>query len=348
MSAQRKEIHHKLPKRMAYILLGLALIIVALLILAYPFLFSRTETAATIRIPANATPAMLADSLSKYYGKSFSSRVMRIYGLRPVNLSHRHGSYRIEAGENPINVARRLTRGGQTPVRITVNGFRDLNLLCERIASKLDFPADSLRNAIKDADLLGSYGLTPDKAMALFINDTYEVYWNVSPRELINKIGNNYTSYWSEENIRKAKDLGLEPADAMILASIVDEETNDSSEKGTIGRLYINRLQKGMRLQSDPTVRFALNDFTIRRVKAEHLKANSPYNTYIRSGLPPGPIRTTSRATLDAILNSTPNSYLYMCAKEDFSGSHNFAVTFDEHSQNARRYRNALNQRGIK
>ena len=134
----------------------------------------------------------------------------------------------------------------------------------------------------------------------------------------------------------------------MIICSIVDEESNAKSEKGTIGRLYINRLKKGMKLQADPTVRFALNDFTIRRVTRNHLTVDSPYNTYQVEGLPPGPIRTTSVETIDAVLNSQPNDYLYMCAKEDFSGTHNFAADYATHQENARRYQNALNERGIK
>ncbi|MDE6028396.1 MAG: endolytic transglycosylase MltG, partial [Muribaculaceae bacterium] len=130
--------------------------------------------------------------------------------------------------------------------------------------------------------------------------------------------------------------------------SIVDEETNAKEEKGAIGRLYINRLKKGMKLQADPTVRFALNDFTIRRVKGEHLKADSPYNTYRYPGLPPGPIRTTGKTTIDLLLDSAPNDYLFMCAKEDFSGTHNFASTYAEHQENARKYQKALDVRGIK
>lgn len=332
---------------MLFILLGVALIIAVMLALAYPLLFRHTEASATIRIPANATQASLRDSVSKYLGESFASNVMNLYRIHPVDLASRHGSYLIPQGSNPLSAYRKLTRGGQTPVKITVNGFRHPDLLCGRIAAKLDFSADSLRSALDDTALMGSYGLTPEQALSLFIDDTYEVYWTVSPKELIAKIGNNYNSYWTEENMRKADSLGLSPAEVMTLASIVDEETNDISEKGTIGRLYVNRLNKGMRLQSDPTVRFALNDFTIRRVRADHLKVDSPYNTYLHAGLPPGPIRTTSRTTLDAILNSSPNPYLYMCAKEDFSGSHNFAATFAEHSQNARRYRDALNKKGI-
>lgn len=349
VAIKKKQHHTRLPKRMLYILLGLTLFIAIGLIFLYPYVFSRTHSEAVIRIPANATEQNVTDTLTKYYGKKYASRIMRLAALRKVDFSKRHGLYRIEEGTNALSVMRRISYGGQTPVKLTVNGFRSLDLLCDRIASKLDFTADSLKTYLADPEHLRQYGLTPRQALALFLDDTYEVYWSASPEELINKIGQNFMNYWYQgDNSRKVAEMGITPADAMILASLADEETNAASEKGTIARLYFNRLKKGMRLQSDPTVRFALGDFTIRRVKGEHLKVNSPYNTYQHAGLPPGPIRTTSRATLDSFLSSPPNDYLYMCAKEDFSGTHNFATNFAEHSLNAKRYRQALDQRGIK
>ena len=349
MAIKKKQTQKRFPGKMLYILLGLTLFIAIGLIALYPYVFSHTHSEATIRIPANATEQNVADTLTKYYGKKYASHVMRLASMKKVDFSKRHGLYTIEEGTNAFGTMRRIAYGGQTPVRLTINGFRSLDLLCNRIASKLDFSADSLKRYLADSENLRQYGLTPAQAMALFMDDTYEVYWSASPEELINKIGRNYMDYWYQgDNSRKVAEMGITPADAMVLASIADEESNATTEKGTIARLYLNRLKKNMRLQSDPTVRFALNDFTIRRVKGEHLKVNSPYNTYLHTGLPPGPIRTTSRATLDSFLSSTPNDYLYMCAKEDFSGTHNFAVTFAEHSQNARRYRQALDKRGIK
>ncbi len=332
---------------MSFILLGLAFIITVFLILVYPVVMERTGSTATIRIPANATAQTVTDSLSKYYGNGFARKVVRLCKLRNVNFAARHGAYEIPAGANAITAMRRISSGGQTPVRITINGFRNLDLLCSRIAAKMEFSEADMREALADPATLQPYGLTFNQALALFLDDTYEVYWTTSPRELIAKIGSNYSSYWNAANRSKAEALGISPADITIVASIADEETNKAAEKGTIGRLYINRLKKGMRLQSDPTIRFALGDYSIRRVTRKHLGVDSPYNTYTHSGLPPGPIRTTSRATLDAILNSEPSNYLYMCAKEDFSGTHNFATSFEEHSQNARRYQRALNERGI-
>ena len=348
MNAKRNEIQSKLPKRLLYSLLGLAFIIIAFLLLLYPVIIERTEKAAIIRIPANATSAMVHDSIAKYYGNGFASKVTRLCKVRGTDFATRHGAYEIPEGSNALTAMRRLTRGGQTPVRITINGFRDIDLLCRRIAAKMEFTEHDLRAALADPAVLEPYGLDYNQAMALFLDDTYEVYWTTSPQELIAKIGRNYSSFWNDINRNKAEALGTTPAEIMTVASITDEETNKLSEKGTIGRLYINRLRKGMRLQADPTVRFALKDYSIRRVTRKHLGVESPYNTYIHKGLPPGPIRTTSRATLDAILDSEPNDYLYMCAKEDFSGTHNFATSFEEHPRNARRYQKALNARGIR
>ncbi|MDE5870105.1 MAG: endolytic transglycosylase MltG, partial [Muribaculaceae bacterium] len=303
---------------------------------------------AIIKIPRNATEKNVTDSLSKYFGDKFASQVMKIARFPKGDPAQRHGAYLIQKGDNPISVARRLTHGAQQPVNITINGFRSLENLTDRISAKLDFPADSLRSLLSNKEVMATYGLTPEQALALFIDDTYQVYWSASPAEVIKKIGDNYLTVWNEQRKKKASDLGLSPDQIMTVCSIADEETNAASEKGTIGRLYINRLDKGMKLQADPTVRFALNDFTIKRVKGEHLKADSPYNTYKYAGLPPGPIRTTSKTTIDLVLDSKENDYLYMCAKEDFSGTHNFASDYNTHLENARKYQQALDKRGIK
>ena len=156
-----------------------------------------------------------------------------------------------------------------------------------------------------------------------------------------------YDKCWNEEQVKKAENLGLTPTQVSTIASIAEEETNNVKERGVVGRLYMNRVQKNMPLQADPTVKFALQDFSLRRIKNEHLKVNSPYNTYKNPGLPPGPIKIPSKTTIDSILDSEPHDFIYMCAKEDFSGLHNFAVTYKEHMQNAAKYRNALNKRKI-
>ena len=211
-------------------------------------------------------------------------------------------------------------------VMFHINGFRLLPVLEEKVAARFDFTPDSIAAVLADAGALKDYGLTPEQAMSLFINDSYRFFWNASPAEVVKKVGAHYLDVWTPERKAKAEALGLTPADVMTLASIVDEESGKTDEKGAIGRLYINRLQRGMKLQADPTVRYAGGDFTIKRVKNPN-SIESPYNTYIHAGLPPGPIRTTSVATIDAILDSKPHDFIYMCAKEDFSGYHNFAAT---------------------
>lgn len=334
-------------RAMLYVLLGLSVCIIAFLVALYPIVAVTADREANIRIPAGADAGQVADSLRKYCGDEFTRNVMRLTRLRNTDFSRRHGAYTIPEGANAFDAARRLSSGAQTPVRLTINGFRSLSILIDRVSRKMEFPADSLRAALSDPSLMAEYGLTTEQAMALFLDDTYEIYWTASARDLVRKFGENYRFLWSAGHTRAAAEMGLTPADVMTIASIVDEETNEAAEKGTIGRLYINRLQNNMRLQADPTVRFAIGDFTIQRISGADLRTDSPYNTYMHNGLPPGPIRTTSAATVTSILDSEPNNYLYMCAKEDFSGTHNFAVSYDEHLLNAMRYQAALDRRGI-
>lgn len=339
--------HAQTGRTMLFILLGLVVCIGVFLAAIYPMIITKSEKEADIKVPANATQAMVKDTLTKYFGTKYAADVLRLAKLRNTDISKRHGAYTIPAGNNVFNTMRKLTSGAQTPVRITINGFRDMSKLIESVSRKMEFPADSLRAALSDRTILGQYGLAPDNAMSLFMNDTHEVYWTTTASGLIAKIGETYNRFWDDKRKHLARGLGLTPAEVTIIASITDEETNDIDEKGTIGRLYINRLHNNMRLQADPTVRFAMGDFTIKRILHKDLATESPYNTYLHHGLPPGPIRTTSGRTIDAILNSEPNDYLYMCAKEDMSGSHNFASTYQEHVKNALRYQSKLDARDI-
>lgn len=334
-------------RKMLYLLLGLSACICIFMFLIYPVVRSGSDEEITIKIPAGATSQSVRDTLTKYYGDSFTANVIRLASLRGVDLSTRHGAYKMPPGASAFSVARQLTSWGQTPVRITINGFRDMPHMIELISRKMEFPEDSLRAALNDSVLLAEYGVTPRNAMAIFMDNTYEAYWTASARDLVRKIGDNYSYFWNPARQRAAADLGLTPAEIMTLASIVDEETNLESEKGTIGRLYLNRLRNNMKLQADPTVRFAIGNFTIQRISHNDLKYESPYNTYLHPGLPPGPIRTTSECTVDEIMKSEPNNYLYMCAKEDFSGGHNFSASYNEHLQNAARYQAALDRQGI-
>ncbi len=321
--------------------------VVCTFFLVAPIFIVGTDNDAIIRIPDGASRETVRDSLAKYFGESYATRVDRLIEARNTDMSRRNGAYRIRKGDTPFNAMRRLTGGSQEPVRVTINGFRSLTDLTDRIGRKMEFPADSLRMVLKDSALLSRYSLTPEQALSLFVEDSYDVYWSVDAVAFTEKIGHHYLNVWNGRRRAEAAALGLTPSEVMIVASIVDEETNKADEKGRIGRLYINRLNAGMPLQADPTVRFALGDFSIRRVNSGHLKTDSPYNTYLHKGLPPGPIRTTSTATIDAILGSLPSEDLYMCAREDFSGYHNFASDYNEHLANARRYQEELDRRNI-
>lgn len=331
-----------------WILIGAAILVSLGMLTIAPYMVSSSESEATIRIPKGATMQNVEDTLTKYFGPEYSSKVLKILSLGGFDPVARHGMYVIPAGATPFATMRKLSRGAQTPVRLTINGFRTLPYLAERMGIKMEFSADDFLKAATDSAFLAQYDLTPQQAIGLFLDDTYEVYWTATPREVLDKIGQNYRDYWNEGRKAVAQDLGVTPSEMMILASIVDDETNQEFEKGRIGRLYLNRLDMNMRLQADPTVRYALQDFTIRRVTGEHTEVESPYNTYKYLGLPPGPLRTTSRKTLSAILNSDPTEDLFMCARPDGSGFHNFSVTYEEHLENAKRYHQSLDERGIK
>lgn len=335
-------------KKAVIIFSSLALAFLLAAIFFLPLLLKEAPNDAIIRIPANASTKTVCDSIARYLGDDYASLVMRMAKINRSDFTKRHGAYLIPEGTSPARAERKLSKGAQHPLTLTVNGFRTMPLLADRISRKMDFTSSDFMKAASDSSILKEYGLSPQQAIALFLDDSYQVYWSASPESVVKKIGDNYNRVWNTERKKKAAEIGLTPAQIMTLCSIVDEESNKLDEKGKIGRLYINRLKKGMPLQADPTIRFALDDFSIRRVKGNHLKADSPYNTYINRGLPPGPIRTTSVATLDAVLDSQPSDHLYMCASDDFSGHHNFAASYQQHLENARRYRKALDARGIK
>jgi len=269
----------------------------------------------------------------------------KIYRLHKSKLQ---GRYALEAGQSMYGLLKNIRNKCQTPVDLVVPSVRTLEDMAGRLSSKLMMDSLTLLNYMNDPATCKKYGYDSHNLASMFIPNTYEVYWDVTPEQLLDRMKKESDNFWTQERKNKAKALNLKPEEVITLASIVDEETANNAEKPRIAGLYLNRLRIGMPLQSDPTVRYALGDFTIRRVLAEYLKIDSPYNTYMYRGLPPGPIRVPSISGIDAVLNHENNKYLYMCAKEDFSGTHNFAVTSAEHTANARRYIQALNARGIK
>lgn len=259
----------------------------------------------------------------------------------------RKGRFMVDPSKNIPQLVYHLLRGGQAPVKVTFNHVRTQGDLVSRITKPLAMPADSLLALLTDPDYCSSIGVDTISVRCLFLPLTHEVYWDISPRDLMQKYIDSYQSFWTAERQQKAKDLGLTPHQVHILASIVEEESIKSDEHGQIARLYLNRLQQGMKLQADPTVKYALEDFTIRRIRSQHLIAPSRYNTYQVEGLPPGTIRYPEPSTIDNVLDMPQHDYLYMCAKSDFSGYHVFARTYSEHLVNAALYRDELNKRDI-
>ena len=258
------------------------------------------------------------------------------------------GRYAIKPSDNMRYLHRRLSMGYQTPVRLTIGSVRTLDRMARNVARQLMIDSTEVAVLFNDTAYIHSIGYSKETLPALFIPNTYEVYWDMSAEDFMKRMQKEHKAYWNEERMQKAQAIGLTPVEVATLASIVEEETANQAEKPMVAGLYINRLKKGMLLQADPTVKFSMQDFGLKRILYKHLEVDSPYNTYKHAGLPPGPIRVPSYQGLESVLNYTKHNYLYMCAKEDFSGTHNFAVNSAQHAANARKYQQALNKRGIR
>ena len=259
----------------------------------------------------------------------------------------RTGHYTIRRDESIYHVLSRLLRGYQEPVNLVIGSVRQVDKLARNVGRQLMVDSADVASLLADSVRLAALGYDRQTLPALFIPNTYEVYWNMSAEAFLQRMAEEHERFWNASRRDKAKTLGMTPTEVATLASIVEEETNNSEEKPVVAGLYINRLRRGIPLQADPTVRFAVGDFERQRVTHADLSIDSPYNTYLHTGLPPGPIRIATPEGLDAVLNFAQHNYLYMCAKEDFSGRHNFASNYAEHLRNARRYQQALNKRKI-
>lgn len=326
----------------------LAIIVVASAVFTVPFFSSGASKAKTIYIYPDMTESAFSDSLEADFGQAYARRVMILSNYRQIVTPRHIGAYRVEKGMSPFELWRQLSSGTQSPVKFTFNNLRTVADFAESASRQLCMDKNDMLRLLTDSASCASFGFTPQTVPAMLIPDTYEVYWSVKPEKLLGKMHDNYIRFWNDERKTKAKKLGLTPEEVVTLASIVEEETAYSPEKGKVARLYLNRLSKGMKLQSDPTVKFAIGDFSLKRILHKHLAANSPYNTYAVQGLPPGPIRMPEKSTVNAVLNAPPHDYIYMCAKADFSGSHEFTASYAEHLRYARLYQAALNRRGIK
>ena len=256
------------------------------------------------------------------------------------------GAYKVKMNMSNYEMITMLRSGNQTPIKLTFTYARKIEDLAEKITTKLKMSKDDLLNYLNE-NINNYSGFKKTDIISIFLPDTYEVYWNISPEKLTNKMYSEYKKFWNEERLSKLDKINLNQKEVIVLASIVASESRMLDEADRIAGLYINRLNRNMRLQADPTLIFAANDFTIRRVLNKHKKIKSPYNTYIHRGLPPGPIRLASKKYIDAVLNYEKHNYIYMCAKEDFSGYHAFATNLSDHNRNAKKFQIALNMRKI-
>ncbi len=252
------------------------------------------------------------------------------------------GKYKIGADNSVLTIVRLLRNGTQTPVNLVITKLRTREDLASLAGRHLECDSASISRFLYSNDSLKQYGLDTNTVMTAVFPNTYTYFWNTTPDKVFSKFLKQYNAFWTDTRVEEARSKGLNPQTAYILASIVEEETNKNTDKGPIASVYLNRMKKGMKLGADPTVKFALRDFGLRRIYYKHLAVESPYNTYKVFGLPPGPICTPTTTTVDAVLTAPETSYMYFVAKSDFSGYHAFAATYPEHLKLAKEYQDSL------
>ncbi len=297
-------------------------------------------------VPRNASYAALKDSLTAKLGAAEANRVIMLWRMQGGKTENAHGAYLVTDGQKSIITARRLKSGMQTPVKISWHDVRTMSQLANIVTRNTECTPEEFTEAC--AAVLSHKGYKPEEFPAAFLPDSYEVYWSASGKHIVERLTGYRDKFWNAQRRDKAHALGLTPVQTATLASIIEEETAKPDERPKVARLYLNRLKRGMKLQADPTVKFAAGRFDLRRITGQYLEVESPYNTYRAAGLPPGPIRIASKTAIDNVLEAPEHDYIYMCAKEDFSGYHNFATDYAAHRANARRYQAELNRRGIK
>ena len=308
-------------------------------------------------------PNVILDSSSKYFylkaDYNFDDMVNSLYEggfiqnrssfewvAEKKNLKNKiyHGKYLIKDKLSNNQLVNLLRSGEQEYVKIVFNNVRTKEQLAGKVSRNIETDSLQIINLLNNKEFISKYGFNSKTIVSMFLPNTYEFSWSTSAEDFFIRMAKEYKAFWTEERKQKASNLNLTQSQVSTLASIVEQESRKNDEKPIVAGVYINRLKKGMRLQADPTVIFAIGDFTIKRLLTKHLKYDSPYNTYVNTGLPPGPICVPAISSIDAVLNYKKHKYIFFCAKEDFSGYHNFAVTLSQHNRNARKYQNRLNK----
>ncbi len=330
------------------VMIGTSVLMITLTFYFYQVFFSPNtlidlETSYMLKIKSNDTYKNVADELFEKAVINDALSFGFVAKLMGYQEAVKPGLYTVSPRMSNLDLVRMLRSGRQTPVRITFNNVRTKEDLAEKITTNLEVSETQFIEMIMDSVYIRKFDFEEETIMSMFIPNTYEVWWNIAPDALFDRMYKEYQSFWTDERKAKAAKLGLSPKEVSALASIVQAESQKSDERPRIAGVYLNRLRIGMPLQADPTLVFAAGDFSIKRLTGVHMAIDSPYNTYKYAGLPPGPINLPDINSLDAVLNAEDHKFIYFCAKEDFSGYHAFAENYNDHMANARRYQRALN-----
>jgi UPF0755 protein len=337
-------------KKKLYIIPGLAIVCIALIIYAYSILSTgfNIDKAVYLYIDESRNYETLRQEVKDIAKVKNISNFDMLASVLDYKESVKAGRYAVTPDMNIYDLIKILRSGHQTSMKLKFNNIRTKDDLAQRISEQLMMSKESLLNVLNDSLKCKELGFTPETVVAMFIPNTYEFYWDVNADKFLQRMDKEYQKFWNAGRLAKAKEINLSPVEVSILASIVEEECMFTDEYPKVAGLYLNRLRIGQELQADPTVKFAVGDFSLRRILNKHTEVDSPYNTYRHRGLPPGPIRIPSIKGIDSVLNYSKHDYFYMCAKDDFSGYHNFSTNYSEHLINGAKYKKALDARGIK
>lgn len=312
---------------------------------------SLTKSDQIILIPTGTSFSELKDTLRSHHLLN-NEFVFDAFCSKKNYITIYSGRYLVSAHMDLNSLVNMLRLGAQKPLNIIFNNTSTIYDLAGKLSYQIEADSLALLDAFRNELFYSTYDFNEASIRKLFIPNTYEVYWTITPLEFLERMQKEYNRFWSEDRLLKAKDVGLSPHEVSVLASIVQKETAKTDEQPVVAGLYMNRLKQGMKLQSDPTVIYAMKekegfDIVVRRVLKKDLKIKSPYNTYYYKGLPPNPICIPEMSSLLSVLNHKKHDYVYMCAKEDFSGYHNFTKSWSEHKKNAKRFQNALSAKGV-
>ncbi len=340
-----------MKKKRNIVILSIAGIIIVCILLIYKIIFALNvkinDQKTTLFIPTGSTYTQVLDTLTA----NLNIRNIKIFKWIAEKKEYpglvKSGRYVLDDDMSYNGLINLLRSGRQTPVKVTFNNIRYLKGLAMKIGGQIEADSAAIMDFLSDPVNYRDDGFTRENVISVFIPNTYEFFWDTDAKELYERMLREYNRFWNEERLEKAEAINLSRIEVSILASIIDDEVAKADEKPRIAGVYLNRIRRGIPLQACPTIKFALNDFTITRVLTEHLTIRSPYNTYLHRGFPPGPIGCPTIEGIDAVLNAEKHDYLYFAAKADFSGYHNFSKTLAEHNRYAAEYQRELNKRRI-